>query len=139
MLFRSPAYSAKRPIGNDASGNVTAALDVYAATSADRGSTWTNLTRVSTLTTRPNFDQFSDRTVPFAGDYLWVTSVGINAFGAWTDWRNTVSGTDPRESSGSGEGADVHQCRTFSSGTWTSDQCPHDGGIDQDIYGSVTP
>jgi hypothetical protein len=133
------AYSAKRPIGNDASGNVTASLDVYATTSSNGGSTWTSPIRVTAASTSPNYEQFSDRTVPFAGDYLWVTSVGTHAFGAWTDWRNTVSGTDQRESSGAGEGADVHQCRTFSSGAWTSDQCPHDGGIDQDIYGSVTP
>ena len=133
------SYSPARPIGNDASGNVIAALDVYATTSSDGGLTWITPMRVTAASTSPNFEQFSDRTVPFAGDYLWVTSVGQSAFGAWTDWRNTVSGTDQRESSGSVEGADVHQCRTFSSGKWTSDQCPHDGGIDQDIYGSVTP
>jgi len=133
------AYSPKRPIGNDASGNVTAALDVYATTSSNSGSTWTTPVRVTAASTSPNFEQFADRTVPFAGDYLWVTSVGTSAFGTWTDWRNTVSGIDQRESTGSTEGADVKQCRTLSSGTWTSDQCPHDGGIDQDIYGSVTP
>ena len=81
-----------------------AALDVYATTSSDRGSTWTTPVR--------------------------VTSVGSSAFDAWTDWR---------ESTGSVEGADVKQCRTFISGAWTGDQCPHEGGIDQDIYGSVTP
>jgi len=114
-------------------------LDVYATTSSDRGSTWTTPVRITAASTNPNFEQFSNREVPFAGDYLWVTSVGSSAFGAWTDWRNTVSGTDPRESTGSVEGADVKQCRTFISGAWTGDQCPHEGGIDQDIYGSVTP
>ena len=90
------------------------------------------------MRSNPNFEQFSDRTVPFAGDYLWVTSVGSFAYGAWTDWRNTLPGTDPREPAAA-DSADVKQCRTFNSATglWTSDQCPHNGGIDQDIYGAV--
>ena len=107
-----------------------AALDVYATTSSDRGSTWTTPVRITAASTNPNFEQFSNREVPFAGDYLWVTSVGSSAFDAWTDWR---------ESTGSVEGADLKKCRTFISGAWTGDQCPHEGGIDQDIYGSVTP
>ena len=61
----------------------------------------------------------------------------------WTDWRNTVPGTDPRESPEDEDGgtADVKQCRTFdaATATWGSDQCPHDGGLDQDIYGDYTP
>jgi hypothetical protein len=134
-----PSYSAALPIGDDAFGHVHAALDVYATNSSNGGATWTTPIRVTGASTNPNFEQFSDRTVPFAGDYLWVTSVGTNAFGAWTDWRNTVPGTDPRELGGSGEGADVKQCRTFSGGAWSGDQCPHDGGIDQDIYGAVVP
>jgi len=133
------SYSPKRPIGNDASGKVIASLDVYATTSSDQGSTWMTSKRVTANSTNPNFEQFSNRSVPFAGDYLWVTSVGTSAFGVWTDWRNTMSGTDQRESTGSVEGADVKQCRFFVSGAWTGDQCPHAGGIDQDIYGSVTP
>src|SRR5439155_22318803 len=78
-----------------------------------------------------------NRTVPFAGDYLWVSSVGDFAFATWTDWRNTVAGVDPREGPTS-DGADVRQCRTFNpaTGTWSGDQCPHAGGIDQNIYGS---
>jgi hypothetical protein len=132
-------YSPKLPIGNDASGQVHAALDVYSTTSSDGGATWMTPTRLTAVSTNPNFEQFSNRAVPFAGDYLWVTSVGLNAFGVWTDWRDTVAGPDPRELSGSVEGGDVKQCRTFSSGSWTSDQCPRDGGLDQNIYGRVAP
>ena len=77
--------------------------------------------------------------MPFAGDYLWVSSVGSFAYGAWTDWRNTVAGVDPREPAAT-DGADVKQCRTQdSSGAWSSDQCPHMGGLDQNIYGAVSP
>src|SRR5438045_3107843 len=30
-------------------------------------------------------------------DYLWITSMGSFSFATWTDWRNTVRGTDRRE------------------------------------------
>jgi hypothetical protein len=64
-------------------------------------------------------------------------------FGTWADWRNTVQGTDPREVNEDEDNttADVKQCRTFNSatGAWSGDQCPHDGGIDQDIYGDLVP
>lgn len=135
-----PNYSPQRPVGNDAAGNVGASLDVFAAKSSDLGNTWTTSVRVTTVTSNPNYEQFDNRAVPFAGDYLWVTSVGNFAFGTWTDWRDTVAGPDPREAATSGEGADVKQCRTFATSTgWSGDQCPHDGGIDQNIYGSTTP
>ena len=89
---------------------------------------------------QPQLRQFSNREAPFAGDYLWLTSLGDFAFGAWTDWRNTVAGPDPREGTTSVEGADVKQCRSFNSVTgWSGDLCPHDGGLDQDIYGSKAP
>lgn len=97
--------------------------------------------RLTTVASNPNYEQFSNRTVPFAGDYLWVTSKGNFAFGAWTDWQNTVAGADLREAGGSADGADVKQCRTFDPvlKAWSGDQCPHAGGIDQDIYGRVLP
>ena len=135
-----PSYSPMRPVGNDAAGKVHPSLDVYASSSTDGGATWTRAVRLTSVTSNPNFEQFDDRSVPFAGDYLWVTSYGSFAFGAWTDWRNTVAGPDPREP-GATDGADVKQCRTFdaSTGVWNGDQCPHAGGLDQDIYGSRTP
>ena len=138
-----PCYSPTRPIGNCANRTTVPALDVYAARSNDNGATWTGRTRVTDMTSNPNYEQFSNRTVPFAGDYLWITSLGDFSFGTWTDWRNTVQGTDPREvpEDEDDASADVKQCRTFdeASGTWSTDQCPHDGGLDQDIYGDYTP
>jgi hypothetical protein len=135
-------YSATRPIGNDANGNTGPALDVFGTVSTTQGATWATPTRISTLTTAPNFEQFSDRAVPFGGDYLWVTASGAFTFTAWTDWRNTVSGSDPREGSTDEEtGSDVAQCRTFDSttGAWSPDTCPHAGGLDQNIYGASAP
>ena len=135
-----PNYSAKRPIGNDALGNVGASLEVFAARSTDGGSTWTTGLAITDTSTNPNYEQFSNRSAPFAGDYLWITSLGNFAFGAWTDWRDTMAGPDPREAGKSKEGADVRQCRTFDPVTgWSGDQCPHDGGLDQNIYGSIAP
>jgi hypothetical protein len=93
-----PAYSPKRPIGNDSTGHVYRSLDVYATSSTTaQPSVWTAATRISDVTTNPNFEQFAGRTVPFAGDYLWIDSVSNFSYGVWTDWRNTVAGEDPRE------------------------------------------
>ena len=135
-----PSYSVARPIGNDASGGTHPSLDVWAAKSTDGGVSWTGKARQTSFTSNGNYEQFSNRTVPFAGDYLWVTSMGSFAFGVWTDWRDTVAGTDPREPSAT-DGADVHQCRTFDTAAqaWSGDLCPRDGGIDQNIYGKITP
>ena len=143
-------YSVTRPIGNCANRTTVPSLDVFAAKSTNAGATWTGKTRVTDVTTNPNYEQFDDRAVPFAGDYLWVTSLGDFAYTTWTDWRDTVKGTDPRETPEDEDAgtADVVQCRNTVTVTdkkgntqkfWTSDQCPHAGGIDQNIYGDKSP
>ena len=134
-----PVYSPARPIGNDANRQVHASLQPWTARSLDRGATWIpSAGPLSPVMSNPNFEQFDNRAVPFAGDYLWITSVGDKVFATWTDWRNTISGTDPREPD-SIDHADVMQCRTFdrATQTWGGDTCPRAGGLDQDIYGSV--
>ena len=134
-------YSSTRPIGNCADKTTVPSLDVWAAKSIDHGATWASKTRLTDTTSNPNYEQFGGRTVPFGGDYLWITSLGTFAYGAWTDWRNTVAGVDQREAaSEDNDGADVHQCRTqLSSGAFTGDKCPRDGGLDQNIYGKAAP
>ena len=136
-----PCYSATRPIGNCANRSTVPSLDVYATSSTDHGNNWNASTRLNTVTSNPNFEQFDGRTVPFAGDYLWITSLGTFAYGVWTDWRNTVPGTDPREGSDEDDdNADVLQCRTqLPSAAFTGDTCPRNGGLDQDIYGTIAP
>jgi hypothetical protein len=134
-------YDITRPIGNCATGVTTPSLDTFAAVSHNAGSSWSP-TRVSGVTTNPNYEQFSNRAVPFAGDYLYVSSLNDFSYGVWTDWRNTVQGIDPREAPEDEDAttADVHQCRVQdANGTWSGDLCPHDGGIDQNIYGDYTP
>lgn len=136
-----PCYSAARPIGNCVGGATVASLDVWGTSSTNYGDSWTAPIRVSGVTSNPNYEQFDNRSVPFAGDYLWITSMGTFAFGAWTDWRNTVAGTDAREgASDDHDAADVAQCRTaLPSGGFTGDTCPRAGGLDQNIYGTFMP
>jgi hypothetical protein len=64
------------------------------------------------------------------------------AFAVWTDYRNTVPGTDVREAADddAAPGADVLQCRdVLPDGSITGDKCPRKGGLEQDIYGDPTP
>jgi hypothetical protein len=144
-----PCYSVTRPIGNCADRTTVPSLDVYGATSSDAGATWTGKTRITDVSTNPNYEQFDNRADPFAGDYLWVTSLGSFAYTTWTDWRNTVQGADPRETTEDADQttADVLQCRTLNTvqtkkgsvSAWSGDLCPHDGGLDQNIYGDQAP
>jgi len=137
-----PCYSPTRPVGNCADRSVVASLDVYGSRSTDRGATFAPATRISDVSSNPNYEQFSGRTVPFLGDYIWVSSYGDTSYGAWTDYRNTVAGRDIREGRDSDDdpGADVRQCRVrLADGSITGDRCPRAGGLDQDIYGDRTP
>jgi hypothetical protein len=125
-----PCYAPTRPEGNCADRTTVPSLDVYATQSTDNGMTWLSSTRVTDVMPNPNYEQFANRTVPFAGDYLWITSLGDFSYGTWTDWRDTVQGTDPRE---------VNEDEDNTTGAWSSDLCPRDGGLDQNIYGDYTP
>jgi hypothetical protein len=130
----------QRPVGNDAHGNVGQALDVFAATRPVSGGSWTTAARMSDVTTNPNYEQFGGRTVPFAGDYLWIDSKSGVTYGVWTDWRDTLGGVDQRETAQDETGADVLQCRIpRSDGSIAGDTCPRAGGLDQNIYGDLAP
>jgi len=137
-----PCYSPTRPVGNCPDRSVVPSLEVYASRSTNGGATFAPGTLISDVSSNPNFEQFSGRTVPFLGDYIWVSSIGDIAFGAWTDSRNTVAGEDAREGDDNDgdPGADVKQCRqVLADGSITGDTCPRDGGLDQDVYGDRTP
>jgi hypothetical protein len=133
---------ARQPIGNTADRHVVQdALDTYATSFPVSDGPSGSSVRLSNVSTNPNFEQFAGRTVPFAGDYLWIDSVGTRTYGVWTDWRDTVPGTDARETTADGtpepnEGADVKQCRATST---AGDTCPRAGGLDQNIYGDLAP
>jgi hypothetical protein len=135
-------YSPARPLGNCADKSTVDSIDAYAASAPASTLDWSDAVRLSTETTNPNFEQFGGRTVPFGGDYLYISAVGDVSYGTWTDWRDTLPGNDPRETNdpNNADGADVHQCRTQNTdGSFSADHCPWDGGLDQNIYGSTTP
>ena len=142
-------YSAARPVGNCADRRTVPSLDVFSTSSSDAGMSWSTPVKLTEVTSNPNYEQFDNRADPFAGDYLYVSSLGNFAYGVWTDWRNTVQGTDPRESPEDEDAAtaDVLQCRTLNTvqtkkgsfSSWSGDLCPHAGGIDQNIYGDTAP
>jgi hypothetical protein len=134
-------YSPARPLGNCANKSTLASLDAFGASGSTDPLAWSPSTRLSTITSNPNYEQFGGRTVPFGGDYLYISSVGTFSYGVWTDWRNTVQGTDPRETPEDEDAAtsDVNQCRVQNpDGSFGIDTCPYAGGLDQNIYGAVT-
>jgi hypothetical protein len=132
-----PCYSATRPVGNCANGALVPSLDVYGTTLDPSTLAPAAIARITDVTSNPNWDQFGGRTVPFAGDYLWVDSAAGRTFSTWTEYRNTVPGNDLRTADTRG---DVLQCRTQrADGTFTGDTCPRAGGLDQDIYGDLSP
>jgi hypothetical protein len=134
-----PCYSPMRPLGNCANRTTVPSLDAYGASGNAGSLTWSGSTRLSDTSSNPNWEQFSGRSVPFGGDYIYISSVGAFSYGVWTDWRNVVPGTDPREGA-ENDGADVLQCRAQNpDGSWGPDTCPWAGGLDQNIYGSLTP
>jgi hypothetical protein len=139
----STCYDPARPLGNCADGSTVPSLDAFGASGSTSPLSWSlPSTRLSTVTSNPNYEQFGGRTRPFGGDYLYISSVGSFSYGVWTDWRNVLPGLDPREGATDTDvdSADVHQCRVQNlDGSFGPDTCPWDGGLDQNIYGNVTP
>ena len=136
-----PCYSPQRPLGNCADRSTVPSLDAFAASGSTATLSWSSASRLSEVTSNPNWEQFGGRTSPFGGDYLYISSVGTFSYGVWTDWRDVVAGADPREGGdGDADGADVLQCRAQNAdGSFGPDTCPFDGGLDQNIYGDTTP
>ncbi len=130
-----PCYSPKRPIGNCAGGRTVASLDTFSRTSSNGGTTWGGVTRLSAVTSNPDYEMFDGRRVPFWGDYIDLSAAGDHGFAVWTDGRDIVPGSDPRFPD-DGDNADVKQCR---SGDLVDDHCPRAGGLDQNIYGALVP
>jgi hypothetical protein len=140
------AYSVQLPIGNtlDAQGRpVASGTDVvgtYAAVSDD-GVTFTPTGEVSSVTHQPSYEMFSNRSLPFQGDYNWVALAfdgpgSLFGYMGWTDNRDVRPGVDIRETDYV-DGFDVFQCRTPAA--LEPDLCPNAHGLDQNIYGqSIT-
>jgi hypothetical protein len=141
---RGADYSVQRPIGNTADATSSGAtVGTFAAYSED-GTTFTPLGMVSSVRQPIQYEMFDARSVPFIGDYNWVslasTAQGISGYMAWTDNRDVVPGTDPRETTQ--DGFDVHMCVTVTDGVAGPNTCPNAGGFNQNIYGTgieITP
>jgi hypothetical protein len=119
-------------------GSDTGGLVTLYAKSANGGGSWSK-TIVSSALTMPQYEQFGNRDIPFFGDYNYIDASGSKVLMNWTDEREAVTGTDPRYTNGDGtDGFDVIQCRLQSAdGSWSADNCPNAGGLDQNIFGFV--
>lgn len=131
------AYSVQQPVGNTAAATSSGgALDTFVAVSTD-GAAFGPAIRVSSVSQEPNFEMFAAASVPFLGDYNWIQLVdaGNRLFGymTWTDNRDVVPGTDPREATQ--DGFDVESGWVMQpDGTFTRQF--NLGGCDQNIYGA---
>ena len=82
--------------------------------------------------------------VPFAGDYLWVTSMGgfdvrrRGPTGA-TRSRAPTRARRPRTRTTATPTSCSAAPSTAATALWSGDTCPHDGGLDQNIYGAPAP
>jgi hypothetical protein len=93
----------------------------------------------STAGQQPQYEMFGAADVPFLGDYNWVQLVerrdgSLFGYMTWTDNRDVVAGTDPREAIQ--DGFDVKGCWQLVDGAYTR-TCFNGGGYDQNIYGNT--
>jgi hypothetical protein len=156
-------YSVQRPMGNTAQKTACDQanddiVNTYVATSTNGGTSWGTV-RVSDQGHQPQYEMFGSRSVPFQGDYNWVSITdtngaaagGLEAYVVWTDNRDVIRGTDPREAVQ--DGFDVDQClidlgartaaasayngpRARSDAPFSGNNCGNSGGVDQNIYGN---
>jgi hypothetical protein len=143
------AYSPDLPPGVTAAGtNSGNVVNTFVATSTD-GTAWAE-TLVTANGTNPNWEVRSGMRSPFFGDYNYVSSTGSRVAAVWTDTRDLVPGTDPRET---GEDDDADGFDGAQTCTWDpndidapsyitptiADACLSVGGIDQNIYVAASP
>jgi hypothetical protein len=142
-----PAYSPDRPPGNTADGvNSGDVVNAFAARSSDGGLTWT-VTKVSSHGSNYGWETHGARRVGFWGDYNYVSAVPGAVHVMWTDSRDLVSGTDPREVGADDDmdGFDVYQpCiyvpNDINASAYEApliqDPCLSQGGLNQNVYGA---
>jgi hypothetical protein len=140
-----PAYSPSLPPGDTANGhNSGDVVNTFVAKSSNGGTSWSE-TQVSTHGSNFNWETHGSRRDPFWGDYIYISAVGGTVMTAWTDSRDLVPGTDPRETGADDDqdGFDVFQPCTYLpndinaasySSPSISDPCLSQGGLDQNIY-----
>jgi hypothetical protein len=139
-----PAYDPDRPPGNTAAGvNSGDVVNTFIARSSN-GTTWTE-TQVTSEGSNFGWETHGSRRIGFWGDYLYVSAVGAAVNVAWTDSRDLVPGSDPREigADDDHDGFDVLQPCTYTpndinapsySSPAVNDACLSQGGLDENIY-----
>jgi hypothetical protein len=143
-----PGFAGNRPPGNTAAGvNSGNVINAYVAQSFDGGQSWTSQL-VSGQGSNYGWETHGARRVGFWGDYNYISAVPGGVFATWTDSRNLVPGTDPRETGADDDmdGFDVFQPCTYvpndiNAASYSSpliqDPCLSQGGLDQNIYGAA--
>jgi hypothetical protein len=139
------AYAATLPPGDTASGtNSGNVVNTYLAKSTNGGVAWSE-SQLSTAGSNFGWETHGARRDGFWGDYIYVSAAGSTVVATWTDSRDLVPGSDPREtgSSDDHDGFDVYQPCTYvpndiNAASYTSpavsDSCLSQGGLDQNIY-----
>ena len=139
------AYSPSLPPGDTASGqNSGDVVHTWVAKSTNGGTSWSE-TQISTVGSNFGWETHGSRRDGFWGDYIYVSAVGGSVIVAWTDSRDLVAGTDPRETGAADDhdGFDVFQPCTYVpndinaaaySSPTVGDPCLSQGGLDENVY-----
>ncbi len=139
-----PAYDPDRPPGNTVAGvNSGDVVNTFIARSTT-GLSWTE-TQVTSEGSNFGWETHGSRRIGFWGDYIYVSAVPGAVNVAWTDSRDLVAGSDPRETGADDDhdGFDGYQPCTYVpndinapsySQPLVSDSCLSQGGLDQNIY-----
>jgi hypothetical protein len=142
------AYSPALPPGDTATGtNSGNPVNTFLAKSTTGGTSWSE-SAISTAGSNFGWETHGARRDGFWGDYIYVSAVGSTVVAVWTDSRELVSGTDPRETGASddADGFDIYQPCTYVpndinaasySSPLVSDPCLSQGGLDQNIYAAA--
>ncbi|TMK29164.1 MAG: hypothetical protein E6G61_10445 [Actinobacteria bacterium] len=119
-------------------------VDTFIARSSDGGTSWTE-TKVTNHGSNFGWETHGSRRIGFWGDYIYVSAVPGAVNVTWTDSRDLVAGSDPRETGADDDhdGFDGYQPCTYVpndinapsySQPLVSDSCLSQGGLDQNIY-----
>jgi hypothetical protein len=140
-----PAYSPSLPPGDTATGqNSGDVVNTFLAKSVNGGVSWSEA-QISAHGSNFNWETHGSRRDPFWGDYIYVSAAGGTVIAVWTDSRDLVPGTDPRETGADDDqdGFDVYQPCTYVpndinaasySSPAVSNPCLSQGGLDENIY-----
>jgi hypothetical protein len=140
-----PAYSPNLPPGNTAAGvNSGDVVQTFVARSSNGGAGWSEAV-LSTHRSNFGWETHGSRRDGFWGDYNYISAVPGALAAAWTDSRDLVAGSDPRETGADDDhdGFDVYQPCTYVPNDidapsyplpTVDDPCLSQGGLEQTIY-----